>query len=83
MCTVPLAARSPHGPELDQPPRGSAALLHEVRAQERRPQGGVVHVDGAISEDDRNLRGLGLAEDRLPSRLDHGRKGDDVDLLLR
>jgi hypothetical protein len=65
----------------DQPAPGFAAFLQEVRSHEGHPQRVVLHVDRAVGEDHRNLRGLGLAQHRLPTGLDHGREGDHVDLL--
>src|SRR2546430_5029373 len=65
----------------DQPLRRAAPLLDEVGAHEGDPERVVLHVDVAVGEDDRDLRRLRLAEDRLPARLDHGRESDDVHLL--
>ena len=41
----------------------------------------VLLVDGAVGQDHRDLRRLGLAQHRAPAGLDHRREGDHVDLL--
>ena len=66
---------------LDQPAAGLAAFLDEVRAHEGDPQRVVLHVDGAVGQDDRDLRGLGFPQHGVPAGLDHRREGDHVHLL--
>ena len=64
-----------------EPVGGHATFLGEVGADEAGEEGFVGDLDGAVHEDDGDLRAFGVAEDGFPAGFDDGRDDDGVDAL--
>src|SRR4051812_9389931 len=61
---------------------GEPPLADEVRSEEAHVERLVLRSHRAVGEDHRDVRSLGLSQDRVPTRLDDRRERDHRDVLL-
>ena len=66
---------------IEQPLRRLLTFFCEVGTDHRDVERRILGIDVAVSQDDRDLGGLGFLENCIPARRHHGGKGDDIDFL--